>query len=174
HFFCSLANDAMARRGRDESHSSHDRIQITRQADTKERLTAAEEDARNAAIIHAMRLILGVRAQRPVPCRATPSALISLPDLAPLVAHNPALAHRPFVALHSSSSTSASSSGPYSSSSSSSCASPYSSSANVHTTSTPPPYCTHTHRPRLPRRARGPPHQLRSTEIPNMDREALR
>ncbi|KAJ7455022.1 hypothetical protein B0H11DRAFT_2244788 [Mycena galericulata] len=90
-----------------------------------------------------VRVILSLAAQRRLapllPAHAT-SALISLPDLAPLVAHNPALAHRPFVALHSSSSTSASSSGPYSSSSSSSCASPYSSSANVHTTSTPPPY----------------------------------
>ncbi|KAJ7455020.1 hypothetical protein B0H11DRAFT_2068779 [Mycena galericulata] len=129
----------------DDSYFPYDRpaSRSPTDADAEGRIVTAEEDARNAAIAHAMRLLLAARArvlslaeQRQLtpllPALAT-SALIAPPDLAPLVAHNPALAHRLVVALLSSSSASTStSSDPYSFS-----ASPY---ANTHTTSTPPPH----------------------------------
>ncbi|KAJ7085153.1 hypothetical protein B0H15DRAFT_378887 [Mycena belliarum] len=67
------------------------------------RLVTREEDARNEAIAHAMRLLLAARVRvlslaeqrqlTPLLPALAATALITPPDLAPLAAHNPALAY---------------------------------------------------------------------------------
>ncbi|KAJ7639901.1 hypothetical protein B0H17DRAFT_1216761 [Mycena rosella] len=74
-----------------------------------DRIFTKEEDERNEAIAHAMRLLLSARTRvlslaeqrnlTPLLPALAASQLVTPPDLAPLAAHNPALAHPLFAAL---------------------------------------------------------------------------
>ncbi|KAJ7096856.1 hypothetical protein C8R44DRAFT_812349 [Mycena epipterygia] len=90
-------------------HEAQSRASNFSDASDSGRIITPEEDERNEAIAHAMHLLLAARTRvlslseqrqlTPILPALAAASLITRPDLAPLVAHNPALAHPLFRAL---------------------------------------------------------------------------